>query len=250
MKFLIVEDEHLAVERLKRMLQNTDLAYEIVGEIDSVCSARKWLGQYECDLIFLDIHLSDGLAFDIFEDLQINIPIIFTTAYDHYAIKAFQLNSIDYLLKPYNQQELDQALTKHRQFFKEPTNIDFKSIADLIKNPKNAYQSRFIVSYGQKLKSIATEDVTYFYAAEKMVFLCNKEGKNFVIDQTLDKLENQLDPHLFFRINRKFLISISAIQEMHSYPKGRVKIELNPPCQYESIVSLEKASDFKKWLNQ
>lgn len=251
MKVLIIEDEKLAVDRLTRLLRTIDPEIEIVGNIPTVTGSVKWLTSHTCDLIFLDIHLADGLSFGIFEQVQVDIPIIFTTAYDQYAIKAFQVNSIDYLLKPFNPKELEKSLQKYKTIFghKTTAHIDFSSLVAMIQSGES-HQKRFVVHAGQKIKSIPAEDIAYFYADEKMVFLCTFDARNYIVDYTIDKLESGLNPEAFFRINRRFIINIKAIKEMYSYPKSRVKIELNPACNYETIVSIERSAKFKQWLNR
>lgn len=251
MKVLIIEDENLAVERLTRLLRTTDPEIEILESISTVTGSVKWLSAHTCDLIFLDIHLADGLSFGIFEQVQVDVPIIFTTAYDQYAIKAFQVNSIDYLLKPFNQKELEKSLQKYTSIFghKTTAHIDFHSLVEMIQN-REPYQKRFVVHAGQKIKSIAVEDIAYFFADEKMVFLCTFDARNYIIDYTIDKLEAGLDQDVFFRINRRFIINIKSIAEMYSYPKSRVKLELSPRCDQETIVSIERSTRFKQWLNR
>ena len=251
MKVLIIEDEQLAVERLKRMLKKANTDVEVVGAISTISGSAKWLSERSCDLIFLDIHLADGLSFDIFEQLSVEIPIIFTTAYDQYAIKAFQVNSVDYLLKPFSQEELQKSLDKYTSLYKKTTasSIDFKSLMGLIQQ-QEPYQKRFLIHSGQKIKSVPAEEAAYFYADSKMVFLHTFDDRSFVLDYTIDKLELCLNPEIFFRINRQFIINIKAIREMHAYPKSRVKIEVTPPCKFETIVSIERAARFKQWLNK
>lgn len=222
----------------------------MLNKIDSIEESVNWLRNNNTDLIFLDIHLADGLGFKIFEQVEIKIPVIFTTAYDQYAIRAFEVNSIGYLLKPIEIQQLEQSLNK----FKELNRISKSDIIDfetLIKyyNNKISYQERFIVQYAQKLKSINTSDIAYFYIQAEHVFICTKNQNNYSVDYSMDKLENMLDPKIFFRVNRQFIVNIAAIDNMYTLSKSRIKLELKPKPDRDVIVSYNRMSDFKKWLN-
>ncbi len=249
MKILIIEDEKIAADKLERQLKQLDPDFEVAEKIDSVIKAVDWLNNNEADLIFLDIHLSDGLSFTIFEEVEINTPIIFTTAYDAYAIQAFKLNSIDYLLKPINKGDLELALQKFHRLHGENSNQDYLHLIALLKGKEHAFQERFMVYTGEKIKSVNIQQVAYFFAEGKYVFLVDKDNKQFIIDFTLSKLQTLLDPNLFFRINRKFIIHIDAIHQMEPYSKARLKIDLTPPANQDVIVSIERSSEFKKWLN-
>ncbi|MCD4791907.1 MAG: LytTR family DNA-binding domain-containing protein [Bacteroidales bacterium] len=250
MNVLIIEDEKIAANNLEKMLHQIDKKIFIQKKIDSIESAVKWLLNNETDLIFLDIHLADGLCFKIFEQTEIKTPIIFTTAYDQYAIRAFKVNSIDYLLKPIEIQELEQSIEKFKELNqKQKTNlIDYNSLIEIL-SKKVEYQERFIVRYAQKIKSIKTTDIAYFFIDAENVFLCTKDNNNYPIDYSLDKLENILNPKDFFRINRQFIVNISSIENMYPLSKSRIKIELNPKHGIETIVSYNRMSDFRKWLN-
>ena len=250
MNVLIIEDEKIAAYNLEKMLHQIDININVQNKIDSIEESVKWLSNNAVDLIFLDIHLADGLCFKIFKQIKIKTPIIFTTAYDQYAIKAFKVNSIDYLLKPIEIQELEKSLEKFKELnqVQIAKTIDFNALNNFY-NKKIEYQERFIVRYAQKIKSIKTNDVAYFYIDAESVFICTKDNNNYPIDYTLDKLENIIDPKEFFRINRQFIVNISSIENMHSLSKSRIKIELNPKPDNEIIVSYSRMSDFKKWLN-
>jgi len=256
MKVLIVEDEKPAADKLIRNLQRIDSSAVILAVLDSVEKTVAWLRKQQPDLIFLDIHLSDGLSFQVFEQLhaegieRINTPIIFTTAYDEYAIKAFQLNSIDYLLKPIGRRELESSLEKYRRVLQKPASVsqDMKSLLESLQQPR--YRKRFMVSYGQRMKSVHADDIAYFYAHEKMVFMLTFEGHQFVIDQSIGELDEALDPEYFFRINRKFIVHVDAIEQMHAYSKSRVKLDLKPKNQLEAVVSVDRSPDFKAWLDR
>lgn len=251
MNVLIIEDEKIAANNLEKMLHQIDRNINVQSKIDSIEESVKWLNNNKTDLIFLDIHLADGLCFKIFEQIEIKTPIIFTTAYDQYAIKAFKVNSIDYLLKPVEIQQLEQSLEKFKELYQvqNAKTIDFNALINYYNN-QIKYQERFIVRYAQKIKSINTNEIAYFYANNENVFLCTKGNNNYPIDYSLDKLENIINPKDFFRINRQFIVNISSIGKMYSLSKSRIKIELNPKPDTEIIVSYSRVSDFKKWLNQ
>ena len=251
MDVLIIEDEKIAANNLEKMLHQIDSNINVQSKIDSIEDSVKWLNNNTTDLIFLDIHLADGLCFKIFERIEIKTPIIFTTAYDQYAIKAFKVNSIDYLLKPVEVQQLEQSLEKFKELHqaKNTKNIDFDALINFYTN-QIQYQERFIVRYAQKIKSINTNEIAYFYVKNENVFLCTKGNNNYPVDYSLDKLDNIINPKDFFRINRQFIVNISSIEKMYSLSKSRIKIELNPKPDTEIIVSYSRVSDFKKWLNR
>ena len=247
---IIVEDEIHAAEKLQRQLNRISNNIEVLAKIESVESAVNWLKYNDTDLIFLDIHLGDSNSFKIFEQIEIKTPIIFTTAYDQYAIKAFKLNAIDYLLKPINQKELEKAIIKFEDVYQLKSQIDYSKIAAIFRQQSPEFQKRFMVNSGDKIKMVEAELVAYFMAEGKFCYLNSNDNHQYLVDFTLDKLEKVLDPDQFFRINRQFIINIKGIKQMHSYPKGRVKIDLSPPNKKEAIVSIERASQFKKWLNK
>lgn len=251
MKTIIIEDEKFAAERLEKMIHEVDPGIRIIAKLGSVQDAVSWLNSNTCDLIFLDIQLSDGLSFSIFDKISIKTPIIFTTAYDQYAIKAFELNSVSYLLKPIRKDELKEGLTKYKEL-KSAFSIDFENLLDGIQGKQNAYKKRFLIQVGEKLKKIETNDIAYFYALEKNVFIKTYQNKSIALDYTLDALEDILNPEQFFRTNRKYIVSMDAISEMIAYSRGRVKLNLNPPVEdeLETIVSIERSPKFKKWMNQ
>ncbi len=223
----------------------------MTAKLASVEESIKWLKKNEPDLIFLDIQLEDGLSFEIFDKVTIDVPVIFTTAYDQYAIKAFKLNSIDYLLKPIRKAELEEALNKYKNI-KNSYLRDFEDVFKSIMNKEISYKKRFLVQYGQKIKKVETEEIAYFYAMEKNVFMTTYEKSNYPVNYSLDKLTEILDPEKFFRINRKMIISFDAIKNMIPFSRSRIKIELNPPApkEVEALVSVERASSFKEWLDK
>lgn len=249
MKVLIIEDESFAADKLERQLLQLDNTIEVCNKIESVNSAIKWLNQNQVDLIFLDIHLSDGLSFHIFEEIEVTVPIIFTTAYDQYAIQAFKVNSIDYLLKPIKKNDLAISLDKYDKLHGQKELPDYKTLLNSLAKNHKVYQQRFMVVVGEKILTVPSGEVAYFFAEEKYVFLVHKNGERYLIDFTLDKLDNLLDPKLFFRINRQIIVQIDAIHSMKDWFKRRIKLELNPAFDKEAIVSRERIKDFKIWLN-
>ena len=251
MKTIIIEDEKLAAERLEELIQEIDPSIRITTKLGSVEKSIEYLKQNKPDLIFLDIQLEDGLSFSIFEKVEVDVPVIFTTAYDQYAIKAFRLNSIDYLLKPIKKDELREALQKYKNI-KTSYLVDFEEIIRSIQNKEVNYKKRFLIQYGQKIKKVEIDEVAYFYTMDKNVYLTTLTGNSYPIDYTLDKLQEANDPEKFFRINRKMIVSFDAIKNMIPYSRSRIKIELNPPepKDIEALVSVERASSFKEWMDK
>jgi len=221
MKVVIIEDERLAADTLAGLLKEINPGIEVMAVLDSVKASVAWLAGHNPELIFMDIHLADDNSFKIFESIEVKAPVIFITAYDNYAIRAFKHNSIDYLLKPIDRRELEQALNK----FASIKNLTAETLAQLIRQfstPEKEYQKRFMITTGQKIKSVDVTDAAHFYAEERFVYLVTRANEKYIIDFTLDKLENLLEPTHFFRINRRQIISFSAIKAMHSYTKSRV----------------------------
>lgn len=253
MKVVIIEDEAFAALRLMKMIREYNPAIEILAELESVAASLKWFKTNpEPDLIFLDIHLEDDLSFAIFEQIHISSPVIFTTAFDEYAIKAFKLKSIDYLLKPIVREELAAALKKYEQFQGlHQSSVDLPSLYKLLTTNSPAFRTRFSISVGTKIKIIEVEDIAYFFVMDKGVYLRTFEGSTFTTEFTLDKLEEMLSPVSFFRINRKYLVNIASITNMVAYSRGRIKLELKPAADeaFDTIVSIDRSSAFKKWLN-
>ncbi len=250
MNILIIEDEAFAAEKLEQMLLDINPAIKVMAKLGSINESVKWLMNHTAELIFLDIQLSDGISFSIFEQVTINTPIIFTTAYDQYAIKAFELNSISYLLKPIRKKDLEESLQKY-QALKSAFSIDFEMLLANMQGREPEYKKRFLIQIGEKISKIEISETAYFYVLYKGVFLKTFEGKSYPVEYTLDKLESLLNPELFFRINRKFLVNMEAISKMVAYSRGRVKLELKPKPEddFDTIVSIDRSSDFKKWLN-
>jgi two-component system, LytTR family, response regulator LytT len=249
MNILLIEDEDPAAKRLQKMLKEIEPGANVSDNIVSISSAIKWFAQNPLpDLIISDIQLSDGLSFEIFKAVEILCPVIFTTAYDQYAIEAFKVNSIDYLLKPIKKEELVTAIEKYKKIKPAAASIDINQLLKTFSNPAANYKQRFVVRYGEHIKTINIEEVAFFYTEDKVNFLTTKEGRRFAIDFNLDALEAMLDPKTYFRINRQYIISIQSIAEMFAYSKSRVLIKLNPPAKHETIVSTERSAEFKLWL--
>jgi len=249
MNVLIIEDEQPAAKRLHKMLKEIEPDINVLDSIVSVSTAIKWFEENKSpELIFSDIQLSDGLSFEIFKSVNLNCPVIFTTAYDQYAIEAFKVNSIDYLLKPIKKDELSNAVKKFKKLSGPAPAIDISKLLQALNPAGHDYKHRFIVRYGEHIKTINIEDVVYFYTEDKVNFLCTKDGRRYVIDYNLDNLDSTLDPKTFFRINRQYIIGIHSIAEMFAYSKSRVLIKLNPPAKHETIVSTERSAAFKLWL--
>ncbi len=251
MKVLIIEDENAAARRLEKLLTELDADILVLQKIDTVELAVAWLqSNPQPDLIFLDIHLADGSSFDIFEHVNVTCPVIFTTAYDEYALQAFKVNAVDYLLKPIKSSELATALAKYKQVFESPKNADYSALLDNLRRQEGAnHLRRMLIRFGSSIKLVDMSDAAYFYTKDKITFLVVRStGKRFPVDYPLDKLAVMLDPNIFFRINRQFIVNVAAIREMHPYSKSRVKVELEPPIDLETIVSTERSAEFKKWL--
>lgn len=252
MKILIIEDELPALRRLSKMLLELLPSAEILGTADTIDGAVALFTKHpEAELALMDIELADGQSFEIFNRVPVKIPIIFTTAYDEFALKAFKVNSIDYLLKPIDPEELKQALDKFKRLHPASTALNVEALLDSINNKSETnHKQRFLVKTGQKYVSIHISEVAYFNASEKVVYIITKEQKKYIIDYTLDELEGMVNPKVFFRLNRQYLSQIEAIESISSYFNGKLKIQLNPMVSEEVLVSRERASEFKQWLNQ
>lgn len=250
MNVIIIEDEKPAARRLSRLLEELDVKVSVM--LHSVEESINWFqNNQHPDLIFLDIQLSDGLSFEIFEEIEVRSAIIFTTAYDEYALQAFKLNSIDYLLKPIDDEELEVAVKKFRSLTPEPQKLvlDFEDIKKLLVNPlEREYKKRFTVRVGQHLKIINADDVECFYSENKGTYAATSDGRNYLLDTTLENLETELEPKIFFRVSRKFYININQIKDIISYTNSRLQIKLNHFSEQEIIVSRERVRDFKLWL--
>ncbi|HEX8426597.1 LytTR family DNA-binding domain-containing protein [Hymenobacter sp.] len=257
LRALIIEDEPLAANRLAGLLEKQQPPLEVVGTAESVAEAEALLQALHPapDVLFLDIHLADGLSFELFERLEIRSPVIFTTAYDKYALRAFKVNSVDYLLKPIDPDELTAALTKLRQLREAATpTFDAALLARVLQQaqPAKEYKSRFVVRVGEHLKAVPVEQIAYFASLEKVTLLHTREGRRFVVDYTLEQLEQMLDPTEFFRLNRAYLAHADSIHDIIHYTNSRLQTVLKPaaPEGETVLVSREKVAAFKAWLDR
>jgi two-component system response regulator LytT len=250
MTVLILEDETLAAEKIENYLKEIDPKIVIVGKLKSIEAAVEWFSKNEHpDLILSDIRLLDGLSFEIFQKVKVQKPVIFTTAYDQYALKAFEVNSLDYLLKPVDIDKLRASLEKYKHWSGGAVN-DFSEIVRQLKAAQPQYKSRFMIKLGQKIIAIPIEKVAYFYSENKLSFIITQDGKKYPTDQPLDELVDVLDPDKFFRANRQFIITFESIAEIHPYFKGRIKIHLVPKTEEEVVISSERTPEFKRWIDK
>jgi DNA-binding LytR/AlgR family response regulator len=244
-KVIIIEDEILIAERLKKMIESIEPEMNVVEMIDSVKEAISCLSESIPDLIFLDINLSDDYCFKIFEQVNVTCPVIFVTAYSEYAIKAFEINSIDYLLKPISIPNLKKSIDKYKSL------TTFPNYTKMMIDMESRYRNRFLVKLNNQLKSISIDNIAYFFSEDKLTFACLFDGKKLPLEQSLKKIEEEVNPIDFYRVNKKFLISLNAIVEMYYVSKSKIKLTLNPSFDGENIfVAIEKVGDFKSWLSK
>lgn len=252
MKILLVEDEPLAAERLEAMIREYLPEVNVVGPFDSIRSAVSWLKENDApDLALFDIQLADGLSFEIFEQADVTCPVIFTTAFDEYALKAFKVNSIDYLLKPINKEELFAALEKYNRLFTQSNhqaNVSTDAIDKIYRMMTRNYRSRFLIRVGEHLRPLDAADVVYFYSQQRATFALTCDGKSYDLDFTLDQLEQELDPQQFFRVNRGALVRLDAINDVLIYSGNRLRLKLVKEPDEPVLVSREKVGRFKQWL--
>lgn len=257
MKVFIIEDEIPAAEKMQRFLKRYDESIEILGQAMSVKQSVNWLVEgHEVDLLFMDIQLTDGLSFDIFKEIKVEVPVIFTTAYNEYAIEAFKANGIDYLLKPITFDALSESIDKFKKLKARlsdttetipPPIIDLQSALQLLS--KREYKNRFMVKIGEHIRSVTTDTIALFYAEGRNAYIVTNEGKRLIIDYKLETLEEMLDPKKFFRVNRTFVLEINAIKDVLVYSNSRLKVMLNLNFDKEIIVSRERVNDFKTWFD-
>ncbi|MBL7765708.1 MAG: response regulator transcription factor [Chitinophagaceae bacterium] len=248
MKVVLLEDETPAVERLKKMLLDIDPGIDILFTGDSIHTALQWFSHHPPpDVLFMDIHLSDGNSFEIFKHTKIECPVIFVTAYDEYVLDAFKVNSVDYLLKPIKQEELSFALQKLKTIH---LNEHQENLQHFSSGINQKYKDRFVIKLGNKLITLLIQDIAYFYSKDKMTFIGTKDGKNYPIDLSLDKIEQMLNPEQFFRVNRQIIATESAIKDVQTSMKSRIILTLDPPLNLEASISSERSSIFKKWLKK
>lgn len=259
MRILIVEDEELAVKKLQKTLLAVDTDATVIGVTDSIKGTVDWLQENtQPDLILMDIELADGQSFEIFNLTEVKSPVIFTTSYDEYALKAFKVNSVDYLLKPIQKEELQAALQKYRQLHTVSKPVDDKagiSLENLVRElqqklqPKE-FRKRFLVKHAQKLVSVEIDEIAYFYSDGRLNFFKTIDNKKYVVDYTMDELEEMLDPEKYFRISRSFYVSVSSIDKIDDYFGNRLILQLKPAVDKEALVSREKVTEFKKWMGK
>ena len=267
MNVVVIEDEKLTAQRLISLIKKYDKDIQILAELSSVEDSIAWFQEYQqnssvdsrVDLIFMDIHLEDGDSFQIIRALNLSTPIIFTTAYDEYMIKAFKVNSIDYLLKPINYEDLAAAVDKFKSFKSvmsapEQNNATVATLDQLLaslgKNRLESYRERFMITVGTKIRTIQTADIAYFFLEEKTVFLTTCDDMVLPVDYSLDRLMQMIDPKNFFRINRQFIVSVSSIHLVHTYSAGKLKLDLKPKPRQEVFVSGDRITEFKEWLGK
>ena len=252
MRVLIIEDEPQAAARLTSLVQELQPSWSIVATLDSVKRSVAWLKQNACDLILMDIQLSDGLSFEVFDQVEVKTPVIFTTAYNEYALKAFKVNSIDYLLKPIDKDELVMALKKYSSLTGKLPVQDkmMESIGLAMQMLTKKYKERFVIKVGEHLKSIEVGEILFFFSLEKTTFAQTADGRKHILDFTLDQLDGLLDPDRFFRINRKYMVSVHAIKDMITYTNSRLKLILKTSDDDDVIVARERVQDFKNWLDR
>ena len=250
MRTIIIEDEAFAADALENMLLKIRPQAQVLAKLESIEESVEWLQKNQFpDLVLCDIHLSDGSSFEIFKQVEVKSPVIFTTAYNEYAIEAFKVNSVDYLLKPVKKEELERAIAKYEGLKKDNLYRELENIQNLISNSGTSKKSRFMVKSGQVIKTIPSEEVAYFLAEEGVVLLVNFAGNRFVINYTLDQLDQQLDEKMFFRANRQIIVNINAVKEVNPYFKGRLHLTVEPGLKDDQIISSSKASLFKDWLD-
>ena len=256
MRVLILEDETLAADKLEKLLSEVGENIEVIARLKSIEAGKEWFAENEHpDLILSDIRLLDGLSFELFKTLDIDKPVIFTTAYDQYAIKAFEVNSVDYLLKPIQKDKLEVAIKKYHshndQNTPEPVSAPgYAELMELLQSKQKEYKSRFMIRTGQKIVAVPVDKIAYFFSQNKLTYIVAFDGKKYPFDQTLEVLDHQLDPKLFFRVNRQYIVKFESIAEIHPHFKGRMKINLSPEADDEIVISADKTPEFKQWLDQ
>ena len=251
MNVLIVEDEIVAANRLQKLITESDPEIKVMDILESVLDTTNFLAEKRPDLIFLDIQLSDGICFEIFEQMEVDIPIIFTTAYDEFMQKAFKVNSIDYLLKPIRQEELDASILKFRKTnsYSWQKEVLKQMLSDYI-HETGAYKCRFMVKSGRGFISVDIDNVAYFLSEHRLSFLITNEGKKYVLDQSLEQLEKMLDPNDFIKISRNYILSNHCIRRLDPYFNNRMIVEVDPPAKDDVLVGRAFTKNFKEWLNK
>lgn len=248
-QFIIIEDEPIAARRLKNLILEIDPAYEFIAHLESVEDAVDWFTSHTFNgLICMDIHLADGTCFDILSKIEIQSPVIFTTAYEDYLIRSFEILAIAYLLKPIKKEELAKAMLKYEKLEPHLWGNQYKELEANILKQAPVFLKRLLIKIGNGIKVIAISEVSYFFTQNKMVYACIQSGRSYPVDYNLDEIETLLSPTLFFRVNRQFIVSTTSVTQMFMYSKSRLKLLLSPAIETEVIVSYEKTAAFKKWL--
>lgn len=251
MRLLILEDEERSGKYLRDLVINYDPAIEVVAILPSAKGAVQWLAKNGLpDLILMDIHLEDALVFQLFDDVKINVPVIFTTAYDQYTIRAFKVNSIDYLLKPIQADELAAALDKYKSIVYHFTEINYRDVLERIGQKSRMYKDRFMITAGSRITSIESKQVAYFLLESKVTHLLTYSGQKMVVNYNLDELTEILDPSRFFRINRQCIVSLDAVVSAQVHSSGRVKLQVAPVSKTEILVSGDRIAAFKEWMGK
>lgn len=251
MKVLIIEDERPAAQKLIRLLEGIDKEIEVVDVLKSVEQATNWFADHQApELIFMDIQLEDGISFELFETCEIKTPVIFTTAYDEYTLKAFKVNSVDYLLKPVASDDLKTAIRKFNTFHRQKT--DYTKLENIIRQLQPATKERFLIKVGEHYRSVPTSSIYTFYILERSAFILTDKGKNYPVDYSLDKIEQMVDPKLFFRVNRNFIVNFHAIRDIIIYSSSRLKLILHNRTEKDDdiLVSRERVAVFKEWMDR
>ena len=252
MNVLIIEDEPQAAKRLETLMKELEPGVRVLDKIDSVTKSVEWISNNPApDLILMDIQLADGISFTIFEQCEVKSPVIFTTAYDAYALKAFKVNSIDYILKPVDKDELGKALVKFRGIVKNvpETRILLDNIGQAVQMLTKRYKSRFMIKVGEHLKTVDSQNILYFFSQDKTTFCQTTDSRSLILDYTLDQLEEMMDPSRFFRINRKYLVGSASITDIINYTNSRLKLKLKGVQDDDCIVARERVQAFKEWLD-
>ena len=247
MRILLIEDEIPAARQLTKLLLAHNPAFQILDALDSVEGAVRWLRTFPApDLVFMDIQIADGLSFDIFRQVEVTAPVVFTTAFDHYAVQAFKVNAVDYLLKPVDPEELGKALEKVENQKNKPVAYDFETLTRFFK--KENYKDRFLVKSGQQLTFLIASDIAFFRSADGLTQAFTFSGKKYFVENTLEELERLLDPQDFFRVSRSMTLRLNSIHKIHPHLNGRLKLETHPAAPEEVFVSRERVGEFKSWL--
>jgi two-component system response regulator LytT len=256
LRVAIIEDEPATARNLKFLLQEADPAIEVLVLLGSVKESVAWLGANgsQCDLLFMDIRLNDGLSLEIFEQVTVNAPVIFVTAYNDYALQAFKANGIDYILKPIGEQELEQALARFKRFTQregrpEGSYTQLRQLAESIKGQGQLYKQSFLVHFRDKLIPLSIQDICWFHSSNETTFARTADGRKLIVDFTLEQLAEQLDPQQFFRVNRQFIVHRKAIREIDFYFNGRLMVKTDPESEDKMLISKARVSEFKAWMN-